>query len=164
MFDPDVYPLRDFGLRCRDCGYPLANLTRHQCPECGLTFTLDEYIPEGAMPLLIADGEHVRATAGTVERLRRYHIPFVEQVSRVRSAFAGIDRALSRHTGEPIMVPRDHYFEAIDLLRRQKLGEPMPDPPPSEASGPDWTCPHCHEANPAHFELCWNCENQREAD
>ena len=54
MFDPDTYPLRDFGLRCGDCGYPLANLTRHQCPECGRAFTLDEYIPEGAMPLLIA--------------------------------------------------------------------------------------------------------------
>ncbi|MCY7296122.1 putative signal transducing protein [Alteromonas sp. a30] len=21
----------------------------------------------------------------------------------------------------------------------------------------DWVCPHCHEVNDAHFEICWSC-------
>jgi len=62
-------------------------------------------------------------------------------------------------------VPRDRYLEAIDLIRRQTLGEPMPlppGPPPMMESEAEWTCPHCGEANPGHFGLCWQCETPRE--
>ena len=156
-FDPDAYPLADFGLRC-DCGYPLANLTEHRCPECGSAFTLDQFIPQGAMPVLIADAKQVRATPETVDLLRRYRIPFAEQETLFTRMLGSKGPMLSRESSAPIMVPRDRFLEAIDLLRRQKFGEPMPEPPaPPETDPPEWICPRCQQPNPGNFEVCWNC-------
>jgi hypothetical protein len=33
--------------------------------------------------------------------------------------------------------------------------------PPVEPLG--WTCPHCHEENPANFNECWKCQRIRQA-
>ncbi|HKI51516.1 MAG TPA: DUF2007 domain-containing protein [Geothermobacteraceae bacterium] len=31
----------------------------------------------------------------------------------------------------------------------------------SQATGPDWICPVCHEQVDAGFEACWNCDAPR---
>ena len=156
MFDPHALPVPDLGFVCRKCKYPLANLAEHRCPECGRAFTLEEYIPDGPTPLLIAGGEQVRATAGVVELLRTYQIPYVEHTGPFEAMLGSIRLARREH-GPPIGVPRDRYLEAIDLIRRQKLGEPMPEPP-APPTGEDWTCAHCGEINPSNFDVCWNCD------
>lgn len=162
MFDPDQLPIPDLGLRCRVCGYTLARLPEHRCPECGDVFFMEDYIPQGAYPLLFADGKPVRLTCELAELFNRYHIPFIEQVDPVSATWGGF-RFLRQRGGHPVSVPRDSYFFTIDLLRRQKQNEPMPDPPPAALPGTQWTCPHCDETNPPGFELCWNCQQTREA-
>lgn len=156
-FDPNAYPLADFGLSCKQCGYPLANLTEHVCPECGRAFTLEEYIPDGAMPALFADGQQVRATDELLELFASYDIPHVSMPGPSFAMFGGL--SLSRqHNHPPLAVPRERYFEAIDLVRRYKLNEELPPPPEPTPSGPDWRCDACGEENPGSFEVCWNCQ------
>jgi hypothetical protein len=163
MFDPTQLPLPDLGLRCRRCGYPLALVTQWKCPECGESFDLEDYIPPGAMPMLIAGGEQVRGEPEIRQLLDRYAIPVVELTDPVQGVFGGImlprfGRALpSPHIG----VPRDRYFEAVDLIRRHRLGEPMPPVPAARVAGPEWPCPECGEENPGSFEICWQCGGLR---
>jgi len=155
-FDPEQLPLADLGLSCMGCGYPLAGLGRLRCPECGSAVDLEAYIPEGAMPPLYAEGRQVRMTDAVAELFRRYGIPHVQMTDSV-GMLPGLGMSGSLVRGY-VAVARTHYFEAIDLLRRQKLGEPMPPPPPpGRIKGIDWACPTCGEENPGHFEVCWNC-------
>ena len=156
MFDPDAIPVPDLGLACKQCGYPLAGLPAHRCPECGRPFTLEEYLPRGDCPVLIADGQEVRGTKEIVELLWIYQVPFVEVSDPVRSAFAQIWPAMTRAPAR-IGVPRDRYFEAIDLIRRQRFDEPMPEPPAAVMRQNDWQCVKCDETNPSNFDVCWNC-------
>lgn len=161
-FDPEQLPLADFGLSCKGCGYPLANLTRLQCPECGLKIVLDDYIPEGAMPPLWADGDRVKLTADIAELFTAYQIPYLEIQDASWGMLPMLDN-IRRREGPPIGVPRERYFEAIDLLRRVKHDEPLPPPPPKpDDDAPDWACPACGEENPGHFEVCWQCQAARE--
>lgn len=167
MFDPHTLPVPDLGFGCRKCGYPLANLPEHRCPECGRAFTLEEYIPAGATPLLIAGGEQVRATSEVIELFRRYQIPFIERPGPFEAVLGSL--RLTRHdVSPPIAVPRECYLEAIDLIRRQTMNEPMPEAPLSatEAAAAgidrDWQCEACGEWNPPNFEVCWNCETPSE--
>ena len=155
MFDSTQLPVPDLGFRCKTCGYPLARLTEHKCPECGKPFALEDYIPSGRVPMLIAGGEQAIATPDVIELLDRYGIPHVEQTGYMSSLFGNL-RLFQTGRAGPICVPRDRYLEAIDLIRRQRFDEPMPQPsaPPSEQP---WTCPHCHERNPPRFEVCWHC-------
>ena len=163
MFDPHALPVPDLGLACQQCGYPLAGLTEHRCPECGRTFNLDDHIPPGDFPPLIAGGKEVRHTADVAALLRRYQIPFIETHDPIRDTLGpyGVGRW---HQPAPIAVPRELYFEAVDLIRRHALNEPMPEPPPQSAVGQpaaDWTCPDCHEPVPGNFAICWNCNRHR---
>lgn len=161
-FDPDALPVPDLGLSCPRCGYPLAGLTEHRCPECGRPFTLSEFIPKGDFPPLIAGGREVRATPEVVALLRRYQVAFVPLLNSMEGAFGGV-RLSGETPPPPIAVPREQYLETVDLIRRQTLGEPMPPPPAPPASSAEWTCPACGEANPANFEVCWHCGGPREA-
>jgi hypothetical protein len=158
-FDYHVLPIPDFGLRCRTCGYPLAGLPRHLCPECGKTILLEEFIPPGDYPVLIVDGKIVKATEAIDELLRRYEIPALYEQTRMEVMLGPIEHG--RGLGK-LCVPRDRYFETIDLLRRAALGEAMP-PEPGRAGDPEteWSCNGCGEANPASFDLCWNCQRER---
>lgn len=156
MFDPDALPVPDFGLKCKRCGYALAGLPEHRCPECGRTFTLDEYLPPGDCPVLIADGQEVRGTKEVIELLWVYQIPFVEVGGPVQQVLGPLWSAGGRRPPR-IGVPRDRYFEAIDLIRRQRCGEPMPEPPAAVMREHDWQCEACDETNPSNFDVCWNC-------
>lgn len=158
MFDPHALPMPDLGLRCLDCGYPLAHLSEPRCPECGRAVDLDEHIPAGAFPLLIADGEQVRASRDLHELMSAYRLPVIEQVDPMRGMFGVAGGLMMRkETGPPVAVPRERYFEAVDLIRRWRMNEELPPPPePVMIDGP-WGCPACGEENPETFELCWNC-------
>jgi len=156
MFDPEALPVPDLGLSCKRCGYPLAGASAHRCPECGERFTLDEYVPRGDWPALIAGGEEVRGTRRVIEILWAYQIPFMQLTDPLRSALSAAWPGAPRRP-ERIAVPRDRFFEAVDLMRRDQLGEPMPEPPARVQRSEDWDCAHCGETNPANFEVCWNC-------
>ncbi len=156
--DVDALPVPDLGLACMGCGYPLAGLMSHACPECGAGFSLEAYIPTGDMPTLVADGALVRAERDIIELLQAYRITYVEQHGPL---------ALLSHPG---MVPnesaalgvmRDQYFEAVDLIRRWRHDEPLP--PAVELLERDpWRCAQCREENPGNFEVCWSCGHEHD--
>lgn len=156
-FDQEALPVPDLGLKCLYCSYNLAGLPEHRCPECGRTFSMEDHIPAGDFPVVIFNGKEVVSTPAVVELLKRMQIPFLEVMRPGESmwGFGGATSAKSR-----IGVPRSSYFEVIDLLRRQALGEPLPEPE-EQPEGPEWTCSGCGENNPANFELCWNCGGER---
>lgn len=157
-FDPDQLPIPDLGLHCPGCGYPLVGLSQHVCPECGEAFALPDLLPEGDMPPLFADGKPVYATPAIRELLTAYQIHYVRIEDHFRMGFNE-----SHDANTPIGVDRASYFEAIDLIRRQRFGEPMPEPPPPRVEGGDWACAACGEENPSNFEVCWSCEATRPA-
>lgn len=156
VFDPNQLPMPDLGLVCRDCGYPLAYATEHRCPECGWRFEVDDLVPPGEFPALYADGREVRGTPQVVNLLKRYQVPFIALADPSVGVF-GLVRTSSQ-VGDPLAVPRERYLEVIDLLRRSRQDEAMP--PAPERVNPDksWTCSHCAESNPGHFQVCWNCQ------
>lgn len=151
-FDQDALPVPDLGLKCLRCAHPLAALSRRRCPECGRPFTMEEHIPQGDYPMVILEGKPVQLDAGVRELLRRARIPFLDRRAPVDQLY-GLGGLTDR--GGLLGVPRDCYFEVIDLLRRRVLGEPMPDF--AEPDGPDWACGSCGEQNPGTFEVCWSC-------
>jgi hypothetical protein len=156
-FDPEALPVPDLGLRCLSCGYNLAGLPEHRCPECGRTFAMEDHIPKGDFPVVIFNGKEVVSTPAIVELLARMQIPYME-VLRPGENMLGFGGAT--HSRCRVGVPRSSYFEVIDLLRRQALGEPLPEPE-EEAAGPDWKCSGCGEENPGNFEVCWSCGGPR---
>lgn len=156
MIDPESLPVPDLGLRCHRCGYPLAGLPEHRCPECGRTFTIDEHIPPGDFPQLFADGQEVRAEQHILALLRTYQIPWIERTDAFPSLFSG-SWVPGQDRPARIGVPRERYFEAIELMRRSQLGEPLPPVPGAGGREESWLCPHCEEVNPPNFEVCWNC-------
>ncbi|MEM6755919.1 MAG: hypothetical protein AAF586_02030 [Planctomycetota bacterium] len=159
---PDA-PLPDLGLACRVCGYPLAGVTRLSCPECGDAFALDDYIPEGAFPPLIADGQAVRYSADLAELFAAYHLPIVEMHDPIHMIFGGGMVSWSDRTreGAAVAVARERWLEAVDLIRRWRQDEELPAPPEPVEAGPDWACAACGEENPGHFQVCWNCTAPR---
>ncbi|RIK69368.1 MAG: hypothetical protein DCC65_01090 [Planctomycetota bacterium] len=150
-FDPYALPVPDLGLRCLRCGYNLAHLPRHRCPECGTEFDIESYIPPGDVPLVILNGEEVRITADIAELLRQYQIGFLQRAGPFDVYGAEVPLA----GRGALAVPRERYFEVIDLLRRRACGESLPAVPPAREE--EWTCDHCGEECPPNFELCWNC-------
>ena len=161
MFDPDTLPVPDLGLSCPGCGYPLAGLTEHRCPECGRGFEMEEFVPKGDMPPLFADGRAVRGTPDVVALLEAYQVPFVRLTGPVEAVLGGYLGPALNGPAATLGVPRSRYLESIDLLRRTSFGEPLPEPPDPPVDGAEWPCPACGEENPSNFELCWNCEAER---
>lgn len=157
-FDPEALPVPDLGLRCLQCGYGLAALPSYVCPECGRPITLDEHLPKGAFPVLIFNGKELRTTPEVVDLLRRYRIPFMEVMGAADSLYGMLG---ATHSRSRVGVIRARYWEVIDLLRRQALGEEMP--PIETCDRPDWCCRRCGEENPGSFEVCWQCGEENVA-
>ncbi len=152
-FDPDALPVPDLGLCCLKCGYGLAGLASHRCPECGKPFTMEEHIPEGDFPVVIFRGKEVTDSPDVVELLKRYSIPHVFLMWPGQTMFGSLATSEAKRR---VGVPRASYFRVIDLLRRQALGEEMP-PADGAIERPAWTCAACEEENPGTFDVCWNC-------
>lgn len=165
MFDAEALPVPDLGLSCKACGYPLAGLMVRRCAECGRPFTMDEHVPTergGGWPRLIAGGREVTGTAEDKALLERYGIPYMELVDPVRATLGPY--GASGVVVWPLAVPREMYLEAVDLVRRVRLGEPMPEPPIGEAAEGEWICGGCGEEVPSGFAVCWNCGEERGAN
>ncbi len=102
--------------------------------------------------MLIFHGNEVRYEPKVIAMLKSAQIPFMEVLHPGESMMGQLGTVDSRGR---ISVPRDCYFEVIDLLRRQALGEPLPDF--NETARADWQCAGCREENPGNFDVCWNC-------
>lgn len=76
------------------------------------------------------------------------HVPVKEKT--VGEIYGGHSMLYDR-----LRVASEFYFEVLWLLQRAR-GEMEQARAASGAH--DWTCPHCGEQNPGHFEICWNCE------
>jgi len=152
-FDPESFPVPDLGLQCLGCQYRLTGLMQHRCPECGRPFTLDEHIPPGDWPPLIIDGEEVRATTDNCTLMQQVQIP-IETAGDTTTALYGLSLGRPR-----LAVARGSYWDAVHVLIQQKRGEAVDLPPVVDEA--DWTCPKCGETNPANFEVCWQCNDNR---
>src|SRR5262245_57025867 len=95
IFDSDALPIPDLGLHCHQCGYPLAGLTSHCCPECGWQFKMDDLVPPGDFPTLIYAGKEILLTPTVIELLRRARIPFMESIGTTENLY-GIAGATNR--------------------------------------------------------------------
>ncbi len=140
-------PLPDFGLVCGECDAPLAGATEPHCPDCRVSFDPGAAAPTGKWykipPALIGE-----LPPGAVEIiLAEEFIPFVRREQRDLSRILGFDALVDVR----LEIPGEFYFDLLAALRRYELTAPDPD-------GPDWTCSHCHEPNPATFKTCWHCQ------
>jgi len=165
-FDPAALPMPDLGAICRECGYLLVGLSEHRCPECGWRFTLDDLIPEGDPAMVRIRGCPVPLT------------PRVREVLGIAELFApaAIATPYSHGHKTPIELylhaDRGEYFHVVhelirsgvmELINERHVPTPQPQQTAPQPSGPDWTCTGCGEANPAQFEVCWNCAIERGA-
>jgi len=157
-FDPESLPVPDLGLQCLACQYRLTGLMVHRCPECGRPFTLDEHIPPGDWPILSVEGAAARATPEVLAIMRAAQIPIMPMTD-MASALYGLSGDFS--SVPRLAVARTAYWDAIHLILRHHQGESIDLPPP--ADDVDWTCAGCGEANPANFEVCWQCDGIRPA-
>ncbi|MGD8452906.1 MAG: hypothetical protein PVJ57_13885 [Phycisphaerae bacterium] len=144
-------PLPDFGLTCAGCRAELAGATSHACPHCGRPFDPAALVPprewfilDEAMcaPLLVP------AVQILLLEERIPHV-VVEEKS-LREIYGGHQLTFTR-----LRVPSEFYCEVLWQLQRARHEAAA-----ARTAGDtqDWTCPHCGESNPGHFELCWNCE------
>lgn len=116
---------------------------------------MEEYIPPGDFPVLIFLGKEVRVEPKVIAMLKSVQVPYLE-VLRPGETMMGQMGTVDTHGR--IAVPRDNYFDVIDLLRRQALGEPPP--VCNETVRADWQCAGCGEENPGNFDICWNCGHE----
>lgn len=152
--DPHELPVPDLGLRCRTCGYLLAGLPQHRCPECGNEFDLNDHIPPGDFPTVIFDGSPVLLTPEIMELLHTYQIVHMQRKGPMEAIYTG---NLSLAGRVELAVSRECYFDVIDLLRRQRVGLPMPPRPVDRSDATEWHCKVCGETCPGNFEVCWQC-------
>lgn len=151
-------PLPDFGLTCAACGIQLAGAAANQCPSCRRPFDLDALVPRLDMvdisrlipPVLAPASRSVLYEAG---------VPYFVQVG----AFERLYGVASGH--QRVVIPREYVFDALHALAE---ATPVVNAllhveaqHPGSAPETGWTCPACSESVPAHFEICWNCQEPR---
>ena len=140
-------PLPDFGLVCGECEAPLAGATELQCPDCRTPFDPCDGAPTGQwykIPSALL-GELPPQAVEII--LAEEFIPYVRRERRDLSRILGVDALADVR----IEVPGEFYFDLLAALCRHERTAADP-------AGPDWTCPNCHEANPATFKICWQCQ------
>jgi predicted RNA-binding Zn-ribbon protein involved in translation (DUF1610 family) len=147
-------PLPDFGLLCRACQRPLAGATDFTCPACGAAFDPETWRPRRTWFILDAELCGPLPVPGVQALLAAESVPHFPMLEMTVGEIYG---------GQSIMVNRlrvasEFYFEVRWLLAqaRQELAA-------VRAAGAvgAWRCARCGEDNPAHFELCWNCQAPR---
>jgi len=161
MVDPNALPVPPLGYRCHSCDYDLTGAGEHRCPECGRPFSPDDYLPPGAYPLLIVEGSPVRPTADVIALLDEHQVPHGSELNPLDQAFGFRFSAVEQPT---VTIMRDFYWDAVDLIVRERRGLPLPDAPPPREDRPDWVCDGCQESNPGTFDVCWQCGRERLGD
>ncbi len=147
-------PQPDFGLSCRGCGAPLAGSTRYRCAACGRAFHPQRDVPRRPWFFVEAALASEVPLALLPPRFAEEQIPFIPEPGKLFR-----DLALgSRSVGGALRVPREFYFDVLELLAR--LRREMRAARES-AQAPPWTCAHCGQPAPAHFEICWSCGQPR---
>ena len=138
-------PLPDFALMCGACEAPLAGVTELRCPGCREPFDPHDGVPTDKWYKIPPD--LLGLPPQTVEIiLAEEFIPYVRREQRDLSRILGFDALVDVR----LEIPGEFYFDLLAALRRHELTTPDP-------ADPDWTCPNCHEPNPATFTTCWNC-------
>jgi rubrerythrin len=147
-------PLPDFGLMCATCGQALAGAREHTCPHCGAPFDPEHRRPPETWFVLDA------------RLCGQLPIPCVQALLTTEGVpnFPVTERTVGQiYGGQSIVlaglrVPSEFYFEVLWLIRRARI-----DMAAARAAGEQnqWRCPQCGEENPAHFEVCWHCEQPR---
>jgi hypothetical protein len=60
-----------------------------------------------------------------------------------------------------VLVPEDQLDAAREIVAGFAAhGEPADARPPAPFQ--PWECPCCHEQNDGTFDICWNCQSERE--
>jgi hypothetical protein len=60
-----------------------------------------------------------------------------------------------------VMVPADRVDDARGIVA-EFTERSTPADPPAQPPVQPWECPCCHERNDGWFDICWNCQTQRE--
>lgn len=144
-------PLPDFGLTCGSCDAELAGATSLACPSCGRPFDPGLVRPHGKWFILDAGLCGPLPIPGVQAMLAAESVPYTPvQEKSVAEIYGGHSILFTR-----LRVPSEFYFDVLWLLQRAKreMAEAR-----AAAGTEEWTCSRCGEANPGHFEVCWNCE------
>jgi len=147
-------PLPDFGLTCSNCDQPLAGAPASVCPHCQTPFDLETLRPQKAWCLLDAGLCGPLPIPGVQALLATESVPHVPVNEKtLREIYGGQSMIVTR-----LRIPSEFYFEVLWLIRRARLEM---DTARSVGDRGEWLCSQCGEPNPAHFEVCWNCEQPR---
>jgi hypothetical protein len=147
-------PVPDYGLACRACGSPLAGAPQPACSTCGRPFDLEGQRPAGEWFILGTDLCAGLAIPGVQSLLAAEHVPYAPVNEMTLAEIWGGQSILPTR----LRVPSEFYFDVLWLLRRARQ-ELLA----LRAAGPraEWRCANCGEANPGHFDICWNCAHVR---
>lgn len=141
-------PLPDYSLYCEHCQGPLAGASGQRCPQCNHPFDIEKW--KSRRPWFEATAALRRdiPLAVTIALLDECYVPyFVEQS---RDPFGS---SVTR-----LLVRREFFFDLLWILSQARLEtKDQTRVEPRSA----WICPSCAEKNPAHFELCWQCQRER---
>ncbi len=148
-------PLPDFGLLCRACQYPLAGAPTRQCPSCNAEFDPEAICPTRKWFIIDQEMSGEVALAGLEALLAAEYVPYTHARGKQLSEIYGVKQII----GSRLLVPREFFFEVLWLIRRAAKDIQHVHQQP----GKPWTCPNCGEEVPDHFNVCWNCEQPREA-
>ncbi len=155
LFTGQELPVPDFGIDCEYCGAPLADAAQPYCPACAAPFNLENYRPQKPWFLLDAELCEPLPMPAIQARLAQEYVPHVViDEKTIRDIYVGQDMTRTR-----LRIPSEFYFDVRWLI--QRVREEIRDVQAAEP-GAEWTCPHCGEENPAHFEVCWNCQAARD--
>lgn len=141
-------PLRDWGLVCSGCRYPLRGLPSTVCPECGRDNDPREQLPRQRWFAL----DDIKTVPLTFQEL--LILLQEEQIPHIRTEEKGLQQIYGGGRADRVRVERDYFFDFLDALDRyrQTLSERR-----HAAAHVTWRCPECGEENPGNFEVCWQC-------
>lgn len=147
-------PVPDYGLTCSACGAPLAGAPRSACSTCRTPFDLEDRRPAGEWFVFGTDLTGGLPIPGVQSLFAAENVPYAPFNDMTLAEIYGGQSILPTR----LRVPSEFYFDVLWLLRRARQELQA-----LRAAGPqpNWRCTNCGEANPGHFDLCWNCEQAR---
>ncbi len=135
---------------CFRCDYPLDRLPTNCCPECGLEFDIED--PESFRvrltdPVIVQRVRNFMEAHFLAEVLAREGI--LSETSQPLPGFSGV-------TAGSIRVAPEDADLARAILQKTEM------PRLEEGVGEAWRCPNCGEEVDGHFDVCWQCQGERD--